>query len=258
MPGISVCIISFNEEAKIADCLRSVRTVADEIVVVDSCSTDRTRAISVELGARIIEQPFLGYIEQKNFAIDQASHDWILSLDCDERLSDALLAAIASVKDSLQPGVAYRMSRKTFYVYRWLNHCWYPDRKVRLFHRAHGRWSGTNPHDHVTIRSGEIVDLPGDILHYSFDSVFAHLDTINRFTEIGAREAYARGERAGIFAPVTHGTAALIKHYILKSGWRDGFAGLTASVLSGVHAYVKHSKIRMLAITEQKPDFKGD
>ncbi len=250
MAKISACIISFNEEAKIGDCIRSVQGVADEIVVVDSCSTDRTREIAQELGARVIEQPFLGYIEQKNFAVDQASHEWILALDCDERLSGPLRDAIRAGKDTLQPGTAYQMSRKTFYVNRWLDHCWYPDRKVRLFHRSQGRWGGVNPHDRVEVQGADIVTLPGDILHLSFDSISDHVQTIDRFTEIGAREAFARGKRATRLDPFIHGAATFGKQYLLKRGFLDGFPGLTACALSGVHAYVKYSKLRMLGMSD--------
>ncbi|MEJ2181526.1 MAG: glycosyltransferase family 2 protein, partial [Gammaproteobacteria bacterium] len=135
MAKISACIISFNEEKKIDDCLRSLEGVADEIIVVDSLSNDATLAITKKYTNQIFEQKFLGHVEQKNLAVSKATHDWILSLDCDERLSDELKAAILNVKDRLEDFDAYKMPRKTFYVYRWLNHCWYPDKKVRLFNK---------------------------------------------------------------------------------------------------------------------------
>ncbi len=248
MPGISACIISFNEESKISACLASVQGIADEIVVVDSGSTDATIEIANRFGARVIHQPFLGYVEQKDFAAQAGANDWVLSIDCDERLSSELRAAITTAKSALDGHAAYRVSRKTFYIYRWLNHCWYPDRKIRLFDRRQARWGGVNPHDEVIADSGSIADLAGDLLHYSFDSIDDHLDTIARFTEIGAREAYLRGKRASMVDPLVHGGATFIKQYFLKMGCLDGFAGLTACALSGMHAYVKYTKLRLLAM----------
>ena len=124
MPKISACIISFNEENKIEACLQSLLPVVDEIVIVDSLSTDRTLEIAVKYTDKIFNQAFLGHIEQKNLAVEKAGNDWILSLDCDERLSEELQQSILAIKDRLDDADAYCMSRRTFYVYRWLNHCW--------------------------------------------------------------------------------------------------------------------------------------
>ncbi len=243
MPRISACVISYNEEKKIADCLRSLQAVADEIVVVDSLSTDGTREIAARYTDRIFEQEFLGHIEQKNLAVSKASHDWILSLDCDERLDDELIASILAIKERLDAHDAYRMARKTFYVYRWLNHCWYPDMKIRLFNRKTARWGGTNPHDHVEVDGSDIVTLRGNIQHYSFDSISDHLRTLDNFTEIGAREIIRKGKKVSLLSPFSHGLWTFTKVYFVKQGFRDGFAGVVVSVLSGVHAFVKYSKV---------------
>ncbi len=243
MPKISACIISYNEEARIEDCLKSLLPVADEIIVVDSLSTDRTREIAAQYTDRIFEQPFLGHVEQKNLAVEKASHDWILSLDCDERLDETLTASILAVKDHLDDASAYRMARKTFYVYRWLNHCWYPDMKVRLFDRRKARWGGINPHDRVEVQAGEVRTLSGDILHYSFDSISDHLKTLDNFTEIGAREIISRGKSVSVLAPFTHGFWTFFRTLVVKRGFLDGFAGWVVSVLSGMHAFVKYSKV---------------
>ncbi|MBT8129513.1 MAG: glycosyltransferase family 2 protein [Gammaproteobacteria bacterium] len=242
MPKISACIISFNEEKKIEDCLKSLQPVVDEIVVIDSLSSDRTREIAGNYTDKIYEQEFLGHIEQKNLAVDKASHDWVLSLDCDERLSEQLQRSILAVKNKLDSADAYCMSRKTFYVYRWLNHCWYPDIKTRLFNRNSSRWGGTNPHDHIETQGGNIVRLEGDIYHYSFDSISDHLQTIDKFTEIGADELIRKNKRFNMFSPLTHATWLFIKLYIIKRGFLDGFAGLTVSILSYMHVYIKYSK----------------
>ncbi len=242
MPKISACIISFNEENKIEDCLRSLLPVADEIVVVDSLSTDRTLEIAGRYTNNIFNQEFLGHIEQKNFAVSKASNDWILSLDCDERLSEQLQQSILAVKDRLDDADAYCMSRRTFYVYRWLNHCWYPDIKTRLFNRNTSHWGGINPHDHIVTDGANIMRLNGDIYHYSFDSISDHLQTIDKFTEIGADELLRKNKHFNLLSPLTHASWIFIKLYLIKRGFLDGFAGLTVSVLSYMHVYIKYSK----------------
>jgi glycosyltransferase involved in cell wall biosynthesis len=245
MPKISACIISYNEEARIEACLKSLLPVADEIVVVDSLSTDRTREIAAKYTEQVFEQAFLGHVEQKNFAVQKASHDWILSLDCDERLDATLTQSILEVKNRLDEAAAWRMARKTFYIYRWLNHCWYPDIKTRLFNRKLAKWGGINPHDHVEVTQGSVKTLRGDILHYSFNSISDHLRTIDNFTEIGADEIIKRGKSVSVLAPFTHGFWTFFRSLVIKRGFMDGFAGLVVSVLSGVHAFVKYSKVIM-------------
>jgi len=242
MTKISACIISYNEEKKIEDCLKSLQGEVDEIILFDSNSTDATVSIAEKYTDKIIHQPFLGYIEQKNFALEHASHDWVLSLDCDERLSPELQKAIIKIKSNIEQYEAYEMSRKTFYVYRWLNHCWYPDKKTRLFNRTRAHWGGTNPHDHIILQSDNIKRLNGDILHYSFDSISDHLKTIDRFTEIGADELIRKNKRVTLFSPLSHASWLFIKLYIFKRGFLDGFAGLIVSVLSFMHVFIKYSK----------------
>ena len=242
MAKISACIISYNEEKKIEDCLKSLLPVADEIVVVDSLSTDNTVNIARKYTDKIFSQEFLGHIEQKNLAISKASHEWIISLDCDERLTEELQQSILAIKDDLDRSDAYCMPRKTFYIYRWLNHCWYPDVKTRLFNKNTARWGGTNPHDRIITDGNNIRQLKGDIQHYSFDSVSAHLNTIDKFTEIGALELIKNKKKFSVFSPLTHSTWMFIKMYLIKRGFLDGFAGLLASTLSFVHVFVKYSK----------------
>lgn len=243
MAKISACIISFNEEDKIEDCLKSLQEVVDEIIVVDSLSTDRTKDIAAKYTDKIYEQEFLGHVEQKNLAMSKASYDWILSLDCDERLTPELVSSIQDIKDSLEQADAYRMARKTFYVYRWLNHCWYPDVKTRLFNRNTAKWGGVNPHDRVDVEGRNIVTLQGDIQHYSFNSISEHLRTLDNFTEIGAREIIKRNKPVSIISPWTHGLWTFLRLYFLKRGFMDGYAGLVVSVFSGMHAFVKYNKV---------------
>ena len=242
MAKISACIISFNEEKKIEDCLKSLEKIADEIIIVDSLSTDNTVTIAKKYTDKIFHQKFLGHIEQKNLAVEKAGNDWILSLDCDERLSEELQQSILKIKDELDHADAYRMPRKTFYIYRWLNHCWYPDLKTRLFNRNTSHWGGTNPHDHIITQGNNTVRLKGDIYHYSFDSISDHLKTIDSFTEIGADELVRKNKPVTILSPLTHASWTFLKLYVIKRGFLDGFAGLIVSVLSYMHVFIKYSK----------------
>ena len=198
MPKISACIISFNEEKKLEDCLKSLQPIVDEIIIVDSLSTDGTLKIAQRYTDKIFHQKFLGHIEQKNLAVSKAGYDWILSLDCDERLTPELQQSILGIKDNLDAADAYCMHRKTFYIYRWLNHCWYPDTKTRLFNKTTSHWGGTNPHDRIITQGKNIRLLRGDIQHYSFSSISEHLKTIDKFTEIGADELIKKGTLAAM------------------------------------------------------------
>ena len=243
MAKISACIISFNEEKKIEGCLKSLEGVVDEIIVVDSLSTDKTIEIAKKYTAKIFDQKFLGHIEQKNLAITKASHDWVLSLDCDEQLTDELKESILKVKHELENADAYKVARRTFYVYRWLNHCWYPDHKIRLFNKNTAHWAGTNPHDHIELSGNKVVTLKGDLLHYSFDSISEHMQTLDSFTEIGANEIIRKNKKVNMLSPWTHGLWTFLKLYIFKRGFLDGYAGLVVAVLSGMHAFVKYNKV---------------
>ncbi len=243
MAKISACIISYNEEKKIEDCLESLDGVADEIIVVDSLSTDKTLQITAKYTEKITHQAFLGYMEQKNLAVSKAQYDWILSLDCDERLSPRLKQSIFEIKNKLDRYDAYKMARKTFYVYRWLNHCWYPDKKIRLFNKHKARWGGVNLHEKVMVDGDNVHMLRGDILHYSFDSISAHIQTLDKFTEIGAAEIIAGGKKVTMLSPFSHALWTFVRMYILQRGFLDGFAGLVASTLSFMHVFVKYSKV---------------
>lgn len=258
MAKISACIISFNEEKKIEDCLKSLQPVVDEIIIVDSGSTDKTLEIAEKYTDKIFLHNFQGYGNQKNLATDKASYDWIISLDCDERLSSELQFSIKAIKDSLDDNTVYSMARKTFYVYRWLNHCWYPDRNIRLFNRSKTRWSDNNVHESIDTSNVKTIALSGDILHYSFDSISDHLKTIDSFTEIGADDLVRKNKTVTVFSPLTHASWTFIKLYLFKRGFLDGFAGLTVSVLSYMHVFIKYSKayIKFKQIKHKQAQYK--
>ena len=239
---ISACIISFNEEKKIEDCIKSLLPVADEIIIVDSHSTDDTLNIARQHTDKVYQHDFEGYGQQKNYALDQATNDWVISLDCDERLSTELQSSILSIKDQLDSNTLYSMPRKTFYVYRWLNHCWYPDRKVRLFDKSKTLWQDNNVHESIITGDMATVKLSGDILHYSFDTISDHLKTIDKYTDIGADDLISRNKSFNVFSPLTHASWTFFRLYILKRGFLDGFAGLTVAVLSYMHVFIKYSK----------------
>ena len=256
MAKISACVISYNEQDKIVDCLRSLADVVDEIVVVDSESTDETRDVARGLGARVVVQPFLGHVAQKNFAVAQCEHDWILSLDCDERLSAELRASILGERDQLGRAPGYEVSRRTYHVDRWIDHAWYPDRRIRLFDRRRARWGGTDPHDSVQVESGGVRRLAGDILHYSYDSLSDHLKTIDRYSEIAARRFFEQGRRVSAVTPLLRGMSAFARSYVTKRGFLDGFGGLVVSVMSATETFAKYAKLRYLqtAAAEQEAD----
>lgn len=238
---LSAAVITLNEEEKIRRCLESL-SFADEIVVVDSGSTDNTVRIAESMGARTVFHEWEGHIQQKNFAIDQTRGEWVLSLDADEIVSPELREEILKVlKNTRADG--YAAPRLVYYINRWIRHGgWYPARKVRLFRRDRGRWGGENPHDRIILQ-GRRENLRGDIYHLSFDDISDHLRTINSFTDIAAAERAARGARAGWFSMAARPPAAFFKMYVLKLGFLDGVPGLIAAGLSAYHVFCKYAKI---------------
>lgn len=241
---ISGCIISYNEEAKIEDCLKSLKDIVDEIVIIDSGSKDGTIKIAKKYTNRIYHKDFLGHVAQKNYCISKAKHEWILSLDCDERLSNKLKRTIVKIKNSESNYDAYKMPRRTFYVYQWLKHCWFPDYKIRLFNRKKAKWQGINPHDMVQpVKNSRIKRLQEEILHYSFDSISDHLKTIDFFTEIAANHLIERNKKATLFTALSHSWWIFIKIYFFKFGFLDGLAGFTVAKLSSYHVFTKYIKL---------------
>ena len=245
---LSVVIITLNEERTIARCLDSVKDIADEIVVVDSYSTDRTADICRAHGAAVIMHKFDGHIEQKNFALEQASFPFALSLDADEVLSDELQKSIAVVKSGWTHD-GYAMNRMTNYCGAWIKHGgWYPDRKIRLFDKRKGRWTGVNPHDrYELIESGAPVGfLQGDILHYSYDSISSHIKQVDYFTEISARVLYEKGRKASLARLTVSPVFRFFRDFIIKGGLLDGYYGFVICVISSHAVFLKYVKLREL------------
>lgn len=255
---ISATIITFNEEQQIKKCLDSLGEVADEIVVVDSFSSDETETIcrSYEK-VRFIKNDFQGYIEQKNFGIEHANYDWILSLDGDECLSEQLIEEIHDLKrDATSDYQACSMPRLNNYCGRWIYHGgWYPDRKIRLWHKRIGKWGGKNPHDSVIIEKNTRTKmLDGNILHYTIPSLEAHVNQSNKFSEIAAQELLKSGFKD--FANLRlllNPPFVFFKHYFLKLGFLDGFHGLTIAVISAHSKFLKYAKYKQLKSERENP-----
>lgn len=241
---ISATIITFNEEPNIKAACESLAW-ADEIVVVDSESTDRTREIAEACGARVIVNPWPGFGAQKQFAVDQAQHDWIFSLDADERVSDDLRKAIEALKQRPETQIAdgFLIPRRTFYQQRWIRGGgWYPDRQLRLFNRTKGSWKQRHIHESVAMNNGSrIGTLEGDLLHYTSPNAAHHHRVIGeRYAPLAAQQMYEEGRRTSVLSVGFAGPAAFIRSFILKGGFRDGFAGFTIASFAAHHAFLKH------------------
>src|SRR5690348_12972840 len=238
---ISATIITFNEESNIRAACESVAW-ADEIVVVDSDSTDATRDIAAECGARVIVNAWPGFAAQKQFAVDQARHDWVFSLDADERVSNELRNSIASAQHHSQAD-GYLVARRTFYQNRWIRGGgWYPDRQLRLFDRTRGHWKQRHIHESVTMNPGaRVSQLDGDLLHYTSPGAAHHHSMIGeRYAPLAAQQMFEEGRRTSIAGVASAGPAAFIRSFILKGGFRDGFAGFTIASFAAHHAFLKH------------------
>ncbi|MEM7261457.1 MAG: glycosyltransferase family 2 protein [Planctomycetota bacterium] len=248
MIAITATIITFNEERNIRDCLESVAWV-DEIVVVDSGSTDRTVEIAREFTDRVVVTDWPGHVAQKNRAVEWAPTDWILSLDADERCTPELRAQVEAIvaESRSQPGLpneaGFSVRRKTWYLGRWILHGgWYPDRKVRFFDRRRCRWGGVDPHDHIE-HDGPTRPLDADLLHYTYRDVRHHLEVIDFFTDIAAREKDVRNKRHAVLGMLVRPPVKFLRMYLFRRGYRDGFAGFVIAVLGALYVFLKDAKL---------------
>jgi glycosyltransferase involved in cell wall biosynthesis len=248
---LSVTIITYNEEKNIQACIESVLDVADEIIVVDSYSQDRTAELCRSYSQVIfIENPFPGHVEQKNFAISKSQFDYILSLDADERLSDNLKAEILQWKETDDSKVdAFNMPRLNNYCGKWIKHSgWYPDRKIRLWNKNKGKWGGNNPHDKVILsQNSSIKKLKGQILHYTYQNTKQHDDQIEKFTSIAAEQSFKKNKMVIVLLHlILYPLYSFLKVYFFKLGFLDGYYGLIISLKHSRYKYLKYLKLYKL------------
>jgi glycosyltransferase involved in cell wall biosynthesis len=244
VPKLSVTVITKNESAHITAALASVRW-ADEIIVVDSESTDDTVTLARQVTERVVVRPWAGYVAQKNFAASLASNDWILSLDADERVTPALAQEIqTTLSDPAHK--AYRMPRVTWHLGRWIRTTdWYPDDQLRLYDRRSARWTGQYVHEAVSV-DGTVGRLHGEIEHYAYRDISEHLETIDRYTTYAAKQMKESGRRAGLLQLAGHPPLAFLRNYIAKGGIRDGMPGFIISSLNAYYVFLKFAKLREL------------
>jgi glycosyltransferase involved in cell wall biosynthesis len=242
VPKLSVTVITRNEAANVGGALQSVAW-ADELVVVDAMSTDETVPIARQYTDRVVTRAWPGYGAQKNYAASIASHDWILSLDADERVTPELAHEIQATLEATPPHVAYRVPRVTWHLGRWIRSTdWYPDYQLRLYDRRAGQWDGRSVHESLSVR-GSTGRLGGDLQHFAYRDVSDHLETIDRYTTYAAQELHERGERADILRLVGHPALAFLRNYFLRGGVRDGVPGFLVSALNAYYVFLKFVKL---------------
>jgi glycosyltransferase involved in cell wall biosynthesis len=245
MQKLSAVIITFNEERNIARCLDSLQGVVDEIIIVDSFSTDTTQEIATKYNAVFIQHAFEGHIQQKNFALSQASNDFVISLDADEALSETLRNSILKVKmGRIVDG--YSMNRLSNYCGHWIRHgSWYPDKKLRLFDRTKVQWAGFNPHDKAEAIEGSVLNhLDGDILHYTYYTIEEHIRKLDYFSTIAAKAYFEKNKQAGWFDLSIRPSFAFFRDFILRAGFLDGYYGWVIAKFTANYTLQKYVKLR--------------
>lgn len=247
MINLSVIIITLNEEKNIGRCIDSVKKVADEIIVVDSFSTDRTKEIVIQRGAKFVTNTFKGHIEQKNFGLTQCSNNIVLSLDADEEISKELANSILEIKNNWKYD-GYYMNRLNQFCGKWIKHSgWYPDKKIRLFDKRMGQWGGTNPHDKfIPNKNASIGFLKGDLLHYTINTVEEQIKQNNYFSGIAARMAFDKGKKSSLFLILLSPLFKFVRNYFLKLGILDGYFGFVLCINTAHETFLKYVKLREL------------
>jgi glycosyltransferase involved in cell wall biosynthesis len=243
---LAATIITLNEERNIARAIESLRC-CDQIVVLDSGSTDRTVELASRLGAVVVENAWPGYASQKNQAAAYAEHDWILSLDADEALSEALEGEIWNVKKHGPAFDAYTMPRLAQYMGRWILHSgWYPDRKVRLYDRTKAKWVGEFVHETVKV-DGRVGHLESNLLHFTCDSLSEHLRTLDRYTTLAAEELVHSKTKIGLRKLILDPAWTFTRSYFLQCGFLDGLEGLTIAHMAAIYTFLKYAKARNMS-----------
>jgi glycosyltransferase involved in cell wall biosynthesis len=256
MPKLSAVIISYNEEQFIGRCLESLQGIADEIIVVDSFSTDRTEEICRNYNVRFIRHEFEGYRDQKNYALRFATHNKIISLDADEALSDELRESILAMKETWEFD-GYLVNRKNYFCGKQIRFShWYPDMQLRLFHNDHGKWGGFNIHEKFVLNNGSKTGwLKGDLLHWAFTSYDDHSEKMNLYSRIAAMEYHKAGMKANPLTPYVHLTWGFFRTYFIKGGFLDGRAGFRICSVYAKSAYRKYRLLRELNMNNKKEEF---
>ena len=252
MVRLSVVIITLNEERNIERCLQSVKTVADEIVVADSFSTDQTKEICLSHGVTFFENEWMGYAAHKNFAHQRCSNDWILSLDADEALSKELSDSILEIKNGTTPRFC-KFNRLTNYCGHWIRHGdWYPDRKLRIYDRRNSRWEGIIHEQLVFPPEEKIILLNGDCFHYSYYSISDHVRQMEKFTTLVANQAFEKRKRGPVVMVLLAPLYKFCKSYFFRLGFLDGYFGFVISMISAQATFLKYIKLRELCSNRQK------
>jgi glycosyltransferase involved in cell wall biosynthesis len=242
VPKLSVTVITKDEAAHVGDALRSVAW-ADEIIVVDSESTDGTVASARKYTDRVVVRAWPGYVAQKNYAASIATHDWILSIDADERVTTDLADEIKTIIRAAPASAGYRIPRVTWHLGRWIRTTdWYPDYQLRLYDRRAAEWTGRHVHESVTVR-GRVHHLRGELQHFAYRDIADHLETIDRYTTYAARQMFESGRRAGFLQMAGHPPLAFLRNYILREGIRDGAVGFIISAMNAYYVFLKFAKL---------------
>lgn len=246
MQTLSVAIITFNEEKNIERCLKAVLPVADEIIVVDSFSTDATKEICQKYGVNVSDHPFEGFNTQKNHAVSLCTHNLILSLDADEVLTEELQNSILAVKEK-NTFDGYYLERLTNYCGKWIKYTWSHDINIRLWDRNKGGWNSNIIHEKVQLKFGAKTSvLNGKLLHYSYPTIESHLSQISKFGAISARVKYAKGKKATLCKLLLKPPVKFLKLYFIKRGFLDGYEGFVIAVLSAYAEFIKYVNLHYL------------
>ncbi len=242
--NFSVAIITYNEETNIGECIQSVHEFCQEIIILDSLSTDKTSEIAKAFSkVKFFSQKFKGHIEQKNDAIALCNNEWVLALDADERVAPELIKNIQSCLDKSEGVNGYKMSRLTFHMGRFIYHSgWYPLFRYRFFRKGFAKWTGENPHDYIEI-VGKGEKLKGDIIHYSFKDLSHQVDTINKFSSIVAFTRFKKGNSFSVIRSILKPMTKFLEIYIFKFGFLDGYPGFAIAVSSAYSTFLKTAKM---------------
>jgi glycosyltransferase involved in cell wall biosynthesis len=245
---ISAVIITFNEERDIRRCLASLKDIVDEIVVIDSFSTDQTQQICLEYDVKFMTHTFEGYIEQKNFAMQQTSYNYVLSLDADECLDDNLRNELIKLRPILHLHSHYSFNRLNNYCGKWIKHCgWYPDRKIRLWDKTKGKWGGFNPHDTVVMTDkSKAKHVVGNILHYTYYTIDEHLLQNERFAKISAKAYFDRGKRTNLPLIYIKPIVKFLVDYFFRFGFLDGYFGFKICTITAKGKFIKYRELYRL------------